>query len=498
MEDKKANALRRPLLRIGIALILLGAASVAFKTQMAADVTYTAEVVPATCTDSGYTLYTNDKTGSTNVADVVAPLGHDYGEWAIIREAAGVDPAVQERICNRCEATQTRAKHENLGIAQLYLNGDLTGIGKKNEVDLTAEFFAGDTNFTAFATAKHQGHSTLAFDKKNYTVKFYSDADRTEKMKLTLSHWNPENKYILKANYQDPSQSRNLVSADLWAEITASRTGLAEELKTLSNFGAVDGFPVALYLNHEFSGLYTMNLHKDDDLFGMKDSEDHAIVIVNHTDEDEAFFRADAAFTEDSPWEIEYCGTEDDTWVRERLNGLIDFVQTADDQTFREQIGSYLDVESALDYLIAMYSLGLQEHGAKDLILVTYGQDEPWICSMYDMEEAFDTEGPYPEKDNGQWDSGTGSLLWDRILNLYYDEICSRYAQLRQDVLAPEQLTRRLEQYVQSIPWNLYEADADENDTEIFTQEKLQEMMGNICVLIEKTDKRFDYEEVRS
>ena len=39
-----------------------------------------------------------------------------------------------------------------------------------------------------------------------------------------------------------------------------------------------------------------------DDLFGMKDGRDHAILIANTATSDEAFFRNHASFQEDSPW----------------------------------------------------------------------------------------------------------------------------------------------------------------------------------------------------
>ena len=247
--------------------------------------------------------------------------------------------------------------------------------------------------------------------------------------------------------------------------MTASRDGIPTAFKTLSNYGAVDGFPVALYINREFQGLYTFNLHKDDDLFGMQDGSRQAILIANDASSEEAFFRAKAAFDGNSPWEVEFCGTEDSTWATEKLNALIAFVMESDDETFRKELSRYLDVDSAIDYLLSIYALGLTNHSASDLILVCYGEDQPFTASLYDMDSAFglsedgktalDADAFLP----AQKDSGTGNLLWDRLLQNFRPEIEQRYAFLRESVFDPDAMCRRVTEFTSAIAENLTEAD---------------------------------------
>ena len=362
---------------------------------------------------------------------------------------------------------------------------------RKNEVSMTAEFVGQGQKFTAYASAKYQGHSSLKYSKKNYTLKFYRDPSHDEKYQLTFSHWNPEHKYVLKAHYVDPSMCRNLVCADIWADMVRSGEVLPQRLASLSNYGAVDGFPVALYVNDSFQGIYTMNLHKDERLFGLEDGAMEAIMNINHAEGAEAFFREEASFEDDMPWEIERCATEDTQWAREHLNELIRFVQTSDDETFREELHRYLDVDSAVDYVIAMYALGLQEHCAKDLVLVSYGEDSPWVCSVYDMEEAFDLGGPICSSKEDGWDSGTESLLWDRFLTQFRREICMRYQKLRENVLDPQKLCDRVDAFTGQIPPWLYEADAEVNGVPVHTQEQTQQIKSNIRQLIQMTDAVF-------
>ena len=88
-----------------------------------------------------------------------------------------------------------------------------------------------------------------------------------QKMQQKMMEFYKEHKYILKANYADVTQSRNLICADVWSDMAASRANVHPRLVRTSNYGAVDGFPVSVWHNSEFLGLYTLNLHKDDDLF---------------------------------------------------------------------------------------------------------------------------------------------------------------------------------------------------------------------------------------
>lgn len=455
--------MRQSLLRIaaGCILIIVAVAIMTGRLDWE-DSTRTATVVPPTCTENGYTLYQDKVSGATTVEAVVEATGHSFGELSLVEESDGISCTVRRRVCAVCGEEELQMEYPALPLPMLKLYGSLEGIGKKDEVPLTAAFEdPGQTlSVESYATLKYQGHASLQYDKKNYTLKFYADETREEKLKLALHHWNKENKYILKANYIDLTQCRNLVCADIWAELCAGRESVAEELKSLSNYGAVDGFPVAVYLNDIFHGLYTMNLHKDDDLFGMKEGERHAIMIINEDSAPEALFMAPAAFGDSTPWEVEYCGTEDSAWAKDQLNELIDFVMTADDAAFHAELTRYLDVDAAIDYLLAIYALGLVENGRQDLVLATYGG--VWIPSLYDMENAFglrkDGDGSHapteflPQKTPGGWDSATGSLLWDRLLNVYTDEIRARYAVLRRTTLSPETICARVDAFTAAIP----------------------------------------------
>lgn len=438
------------------------------ETQPAEQSSPTPSVVPEvvtvyspTCTQAGYELYENPETGSTRVVDGEPALGHDVSaDGVCLRcgwEEPGADPDAEER--SSVEA-----------LPRIDLSGDMKGISKDQRITLGFDFASEERQFSCYSYTTWQGHSSLAYPKKNYTVRLYLDETITEKNRMHFGGWQMEHKYILKANYLDATQSRNLLAARLWGNMAATRANLHPRLEMTSNYGAVDGFPVTVWHDGRFHGLYTMNLHKDEDLYGMGSAERDAVVIANARTMDEALFRAPAAFEDDvSDWELEYCGTdEDDAWAKESFNALIEFVISSDDETFRSRLSSHLDVDSAIDYLLFLYLTGLEDNAAKDLVLIKY-EDSPWIATVYDMEAAFglaadgasakDAGSFLPSKSAETWSSNTGSLLWDRLLQNYAPRISERWQDLRQGVLAQDAVLAQAEGMINAIPAQAIEMD---------------------------------------
>ncbi|MBQ8267381.1 MAG: CotH kinase family protein, partial [Clostridia bacterium] len=153
---------------------------------------------------------------------------------------------------------------------KLYLSGDMSKItdpaqtSKKIECNIDYEYRSSDDNFNGAATIKIQGSSSTKYAKKNYTINFYEDSSYSSKMKIDVG-FGAQSKYCLKANWVDKTHSRNVVTAKLAGEMQA-KYGLFE---SAPNNGAIDGFPVEVYINGEFHGLYTMNIPKDEWMFNM-------------------------------------------------------------------------------------------------------------------------------------------------------------------------------------------------------------------------------------
>lgn len=428
---------------------------------------YTVKTVEPTCTKKGYTIYTYSN-GTTKFKDITNETGHSFKEWEKSSTAANEE----QRICERCGFIETKKTGIEQNIPTVSFYGSLGGIGKKTEVKLSFSYREADDFFDGFATLKHQGHSSLKYEKKNYTVKLYDDSELENKKHIVFKNWNKEYKYILKANYVDASNIRNLVCADIWSEMVASRREVNKRLLKTSHNGAVDGFPVAVYINDEFHGLYDLMLHKDDGLFLMSEGKKDGIVISNEGNFDEALFKKQVDWDAEETWEIEYCGTENKKWIQNKFNSFSEFVLKSDDKKFKKDLKKYADVPSVIDYIIAVYTLGLNDKDSKDILFATY-DNSPWIASLFDTETAFGLsedgteiygfENKLPVRNNGTWEYNSENILFIKMLDCFYDEICERYLELRKTVLSEEKLINIIEHREKQIP-----AEIMKNDFELY------------------------------
>ena len=102
--------------------------------------------------------------------------------------------------------------YESYNLPLLKLTGSMKGISKENKVKLAYAY----GELTGNCTLKWQGASSLAYDKKNFTITF--DEKRT-----IVEKWGAQKKYCLKANYIDFSHCRNIVAAKLWGQAVRTR-----------------------------------------------------------------------------------------------------------------------------------------------------------------------------------------------------------------------------------------------------------------------------------
>lgn len=80
---------------------LCGKVLVEQETVAATGHSYEAVVTAPTCQEGGHTTYTCH-CGDTYTADEVASLGHDMGDWEVIREASCTEAGEKQRSCSRC------------------------------------------------------------------------------------------------------------------------------------------------------------------------------------------------------------------------------------------------------------------------------------------------------------------------------------------------------------------------------------------------------------
>ena len=351
-------------------------------------------------------------------------------------------------------------------LPQVYLtSNDQKGIlslsYKQSKRKATLTYQDQENSFTWPVTVKLQGTSTLSYDKKNYTIKFYTDDTYEKKQKVMVCDaWGAHAKYCLKANYQDSTQARNVVTAQL-AGAMNERYDLFPDAP---NSGLVDGFPVELYIDGEYWGLYTWNIPKGDWMFGMDSkNENHLLLQADNVFSDSILFRQEASTVLDQDWKLEVGpndSAEEAVGAYEKLNRVIRFVMNSTDEEFKAHFAEYFNLDACLNYFCFAYYVNASDNMAKNMLLATL-DGQIWYPSLYDLDTAFglyfNGEGIYSPVNPIQDFQGGNSLLWTRLAALFPKELYERYFELRKTVLNETYIMELFEAFNAQIPASAWE-----------------------------------------
>ena len=315
-------------------------------------------------------------------------------------------------------------------IPELHFSGDMTDMSKENPKNMRLEFKSAKKHFMDWCTMKWQGQSSLSFPKKNFNIALYRNSAMSVKDKIDLG-WGKTNKYTLKANWRDRTHSRNVVAGKLWGAVSRSRdVKLPVNLTDSPNFGAVDGYPVKVFLNDVYEGLYTLNIKKGSFMWNMEDENVNHACLQGDTLCDEIKFKKDPTVNCNG-WSVE----QPDVLTAEMgasFQAMCNFVRTSTDEEWMASIDTYLDIPTTIDYYLFSYFIGNVESLARNMCMLTY-DGVKWFPSVYDMDLSFGLLSVYDTPcPNGYFTAD--SLLWSRIVELYPQELYDRYHELRETV----------------------------------------------------------------
>lgn len=330
------------------------------------------------------------------------------------------------------------------GLPILRLTGETQAMNKDNAVELSYAFGARKGT----CTVKWQGSSSIAYPKKNYTIKFDNAFEAVE-------GWGEQKKYCAKANWIDHSHARNVVNAKLWGQIVKSRKTIPAELANLVNGGAVDGFPILIMINDEFKGLYTFNIPKDGWMFGMGSATNEAIICADKW-VPATYYKAEAKI-DGTDFKLEYATDEDNAeWVVTSINRLINACMVSDGSDLDTTIAQYLDWDSAIDYLIFTVMIVGSDMTGKNYLNATF-DGVKWFFSAYDMDCTYclNADGSKFLPANYQpsfAQFAANHKVMELIVNYKKDALKARYAELRETVLSESNIATEFANFAGLIP----------------------------------------------
>ena len=405
----------------------------------------------------------------------------------------------------------------NFGVVNINGSG---GMPYTKTQDLNVEFEFWDLNGNYFkkpAVINAQGNSSLRFPKRNVAVDLLN-ADGSS-FKLKIGDWVTQDSFHLKAYYTDITRVRALAGYYLFKEIMDSKdprhdrtwkdtlwknttyigvgggVNADSNLKTQFDDGAVCfplGFPIALYYNGAFYGIFCWQLKKHRDNYMMKKSDAKAI----HLDGDmlgQAFFRYGnidwtgfevrnpkdlvcmdgTAYDGDDPKELidstspYYDGTKkshkNSKAVKEsiiRLSQAYSVIsQQATTDEKKAKIEEYFDVDNLVDYQIFNDFVANRDAFEKNWQWTTW-DGEHWFANPYDLDAMTgvrftgDNVSAPPATYEG---NQTGKPNW-LIITYYQDILNSRYAQLRQSgILSVKNVMDKISKFVLAVGMDNYE-----------------------------------------
>lgn len=315
------------------------------------------------------------------------------------------------------------------------------------EATLTYRDFSTGVSFTRAITIKPQGSSSMNYPKKNFTIKMTEEAVQVNEA------WGAQSKYCLKANYVDPTHASNVVSARLAAHMNEAY-GLYEQTP---NHGLIDGFPVWVILNGQDAGLYTWNIPKDAWMFGMDEENENHIVMCCEEWTEGCNMQRDY-YELDAEWSIEV-GPNTSATI-EKFTRLLRFVSTASDEEFKANFDQYLNLDACLNYYCYICISDAWDNSARNMLMATW-DGQVWYPMLYDLDSLW---GIYWD---GQSTTEVGATnviynqnrLFERIRELYGEELRARYAELREGILSVDSIKAAFYEFVETIPADCYTMD---------------------------------------
>lgn len=368
-----------------------------------------------------------------------------------------------ETELNKLDFSSLEPKDDD--IPMVFINGAIPTT--KDDVNAELTYISKTFNFHSYITIKCQGTSSMKYPKKNFTIKLFGNAERTDKLKVDFKGWGEQNKFCLKANWIDLSHARNIVSARLWGDIVMSRSNyneLPELLRTSPNQGAIDGFPIKVYYNGVYQGRYTWNIPKDKWMTNM-DDELNTHCILCGENYDGGCFRT-LPVVDGSDWSDEIHDVCPDN-IKAKWTDVVNFIMTSSDEEFKMNLSNYFDIQSLIDYhIFGMAMCGLDSYG-KNQIYMTYDGNK-WIASMYDLDSTWGlywngetlvnadyARTKFEDMVNGR----QGNLLYKRLEDNFYTELQNRWLELKSSALSLTNIINRFERFADITPSELIKED---------------------------------------
>lgn len=326
-----------------------------------------------------------------------------------------------------------------------------------------------------------QGHGSASYNKKGYTFDF-KNADG-EKLKIKFGNMPALDSYHVKAFATDMTHSRNIGNMNLWRALIANLkypdcyiNNKALNLNKIEPYAdaryAEDGFPVTIYIDNAFFGLYTLKTKKSMENYAINKSDGNNIFLDSITYDAnlyEAFEYKDWELKSpklegyNEGWDISKYNSKDGsilgTDILQKIESLWSFLTTLSSDN-KANASEHIVVSHWLVWKILSELIGNYDTGGNNMELVTWDGIH-WSIIPYDTDLTIGLNawGGYAIL-TSQTGYIADSRFFKTLRTVFEPEIKELYSQFRKSkVIDITTIMKYYKNQVEAIPRSAYEQD---------------------------------------
>lgn len=294
-----------------------------------------------------------------------------------------------------------------------------------------------------------RGNIYLGRPKFSYGFELWKNEHGEENKDMSLLGLREDDDWILDGMYGDLMRMRNRVSFDIWNSISK----LHYSDKEPDAICGIQGRFVEVFINNEHQGIYSLNEKLDRKQLKLQKFTTVSRGIL-YKGEDWGNGVTSFYSCEDTTsgiiwdgWEQQYPKADQQIlWAP--LYDLTKLVVDSDDNTFKNTINQFIDIDNAIDYYLFINCIRAMDNTGKNIFIARYDSNDVFFLAPWDMDWSF---GRY-------WDTiaigHTGmstNNLFERLLSVnpcnFNDRLEERWESLRENELAFENIIARFEIY---------------------------------------------------
>ncbi|NDV93528.1 hypothetical protein D0T84_01175 [Dysgonomonas sp. 521] len=362
--------------------------------------------------------------------------------------------------------------------------------GKFDDIHAILEYWDKDGNyFRKPIILNAQGTSSMAYMVKNLSVDFTD-------CKIKFGNWVAQDSFHIKKYYIDAFRGQCNVSYKLCEQMYQTRpvgerkpyqsvypsataydgTGILKADIVNEALCHPDGFPVVIYVNEEFYGLYALNLKKHRDNYAANKGDSKHIILDGNLSLS-TFWQNNIVWSEfevRNPKDLidingnEYNGdypkelSNTDVFskeVKDNIVRLSNALPTFSGSTTKAEFEQYFDVPFFIDYFVHAQFVYNFDGFAKNWIWCTW-DGLKWCPTFYDHDSVFGMHwrGNMVKRNSLSAILGLENRLPSYWLNqLYKPEIQARYKELRdKGIFTAENVVNLFNEWVEMIGSDMY------------------------------------------